>query len=153
MVQNPTKLVSELYDKYIKGTEEKAIVVEQKVLFCHLTMAVFRGCDIGTRKVHINTRVIKHLFDKKPAEEFHAIVTNAYVIVRYPDEVYTNRSGKRGDICFVKKVKDKKYLCSLEILKVDRDNQEFIEAHIVTIFRVRTNDYLKKYELLWKWQE
>lgn len=87
---------------------------------------------------------MKHLYDKKPAEEYDFLVCNIYKIVKYPDRIYKNKDPKRGDLCFLKKLKGYNYLCSLEVA----DD----ELTVITAFRVRKESYLNNYELLWSWR-
>ncbi len=137
--------LSEFFAKYIKDTQEKASVLDRKLFLCRLTMAVTKGIDIkeSTRSVYITSRCLKHLFDKKPAEEFLFIVKHLYEIVRYPDKIYLDSEEKRGEFCFIKTIGNSKYFCSIE------NNKE--EIQIATAFRLRDDKYIKKYTLLWDW--
>jgi len=76
------------------------------------------------------------------------LIKNALLIVKYPDKIYLNKDTKRGDYCFLKKLGDNFYLCSLEIIK----NEENKSTHneIATLFRMRKEKYLESYKLLWK---
>ena len=98
--------------------------------------------EVDNDTVSISTRCLKHLFDKKPAEEFHFIVDHLHLILTYPDEIYENKSGKRGNLCFVKRIKGSEYLCALE-----RATEK--ELQVATAFRLRDDDYIKNYILLW----
>lgn len=142
-----TDVVPHLYKKHIKGTEKGAIVQLVQIFLCNLTYSVIKGISCPCNRVHVNTRVLKHIYDKRPAEEFDFLISNVHLIVKYPDLVYKNKNGKRGEFCFVKEIKNRKYLCSLEI--IERDEATFCE--IATFFRV-TDAYLKNYELLWEWK-
>ncbi|MBI5358933.1 hypothetical protein HZB69_04910 [Candidatus Amesbacteria bacterium] len=93
------------------------------------------------QKVHMNTRVIKHMYDKKPSEEFDAILTNLSKIVSQVEVIYQNLKAKRGDICLLGKVKGIRYICSIETSEVGNT--------VVTCFRLRDENYLKKYKILW----
>ena len=87
------------------------------------------------------------MFDKKPAEEFHYILENLHEIAKYPDIIYRNKQGKRGNFSLVKKMPDEKqYICALEIVGYE-DNKK--KAYVVTAFRIRDEKYLKDYETLW----
>lgn len=146
------KVISELHEKYIQQTEAGAIVQLTEVLLCHLTLAVCRdgmGIDQDKTKVYISTRVIKHVYDKKPAEEYDFLVSNLHQIVKYPDLVYLNKKGKRSDFCLVKTIKNQKYLCCLEIMD---DLDERVAFSVVTFYRIRKDSYLNSYELLWSWR-
>ncbi len=147
MVDGGSHTISYLCKKYIKGTEKKAIVQLVRVFLCGLTNAVLGGISFPSNRVYINTRVVKHVYDKKPAEEFDFLVNNTHLIVKYPDKIYKNRDGKRGEYCFVKDIKNQKYFCSIEIIQKGNSPQ----LEVVTFYRIE-EDYLKNYELLWEWK-
>lgn len=120
------------FNKYIRGTAYKAYVFESKHFIC----------EIDIFSVYISTRALKHLFDKKPAEEFSFILEHFTQLVIDPDKIYRNKLEKHGDMCFVTKIDNYEYICSLQ--KISED-----ELQIVTAFRLRDEDYIKKYTLLW----
>lgn len=139
-----------LYSKYIKGTGEGAIVQNVKLFLCVMTRAVLKGVATDCTKVYISTRVLKHAYDKRPAEEFDFLLDNVHAVVKYPDLIYKNRGGKRGDLGFVKTVKNNKYFCSVEQIY----NPDGASSHweIATFFRLRKESYLNSYSLLWEWK-
>lgn len=145
------KIVQNLFDKHIKGTAEKAVVEDITIFLCHLTSAVAKGNKFPSN-TYLNTRVLKHIYDKKPAEEFDCIICNLYHIVRYPDNIYKNKNPKRGHYVFTKKIGDENYLCSLEHCFLKEGNGKF---EVVTAFRIRKGKegYLKSYDLLWSWRD
>ncbi|KPJ55884.1 hypothetical protein AMJ49_06155, partial [Parcubacteria bacterium DG_74_2] len=144
------KVLNKFFEKYIKGTAYKSAVVNSKIFLCHLTNAVCLGIGINkeSKKVYITSRAVKHLFDKKLAEEFLFLIDNLHKVVKYPDKIYRNRPGKRGEYCLVKRIGDANYLCSIEITA---SNEDYKEIQIATAFRLRDDDYIKKYALLWSW--
>ena|SRR3990167_8571557 len=140
-------VIPELHRKYIRGTEKQAIVQLVQAFLCNLTAAVTAGISCPCTKVYINTRVIKHVYDKRPAQEFDFLVANCHTIVKYPDTIYRNKGNKRGSFAFVKMLKNEKYFCSIELIAKDETTQ----CEVATFFR--TNDaYLKNFELLWEWK-
>jgi hypothetical protein len=141
-------VVQNLFEKHIINTKEKEVVVLESAFICRLTYMVLDVLGFSDSRVHINTKVLKHLYDKKPAEEFHFIISNLHTIVKYPDCIYKNRTSKRGEFCLVKKIEDYLYLCSVEFC----DDGGEMRICVVTAFRVRDEAYLKKYELLWSWK-
>ncbi|MEK7172365.1 MAG: hypothetical protein AAB723_01755 [Patescibacteria group bacterium] len=163
------KILKDFFERYIKGTPYKAIVIDRKVYLCHLTNAVCNGIEIANNagKVYVTSRALKHLFDKKPAEEFFFLIDNLYKIVKYPDKIYQNKTSKRGEYCLVKRVGDSNYLCSIEIVKLlpavfgsaefgafeYGASDETEEIQIATAFRLRDSDYIKKYTPLWSWED
>lgn len=144
------KVLNKFFEKYVKGTDYKANVINRRMFLCHLTNAVCRGIGVNkkARKVYVTSRCIKHLFDKKPAEEFLFLIDNLHKVVKYPDKIYKNKPGKRGEHCLVKKMDNVNYLCSIEIIS----SSEYVqEIQVATVFRLRDNNYIKKYTLLWSW--
>ncbi|MDP1743877.1 MAG: hypothetical protein Q8L51_03795 [Candidatus Amesbacteria bacterium] len=136
----PDSLV-ELHKKYVRHTPEKAIVADVTILLAYLPKILIKGGLFTNQKVHINTRVIKHMYDKKPSEELDAILANLSKIVSQVEEIYQNLKAKRGDICLLGKIKGIKYICSIETSETGNS--------VVTCFRLRDENYLKKYKILW----
>ena len=139
-----------LFKKYVRGTPAGAIVHDETVLICHLTNAVMEIIGIRAQKVHISSRILKHLYDKKPAEEFECVLEHLHEIVKFPERVYKNKQGKRGHFGLFKTIKNKMYFCSIEI---QEGTEKTHKAVIATAFRVRDEAYLKSYELLWSWRD
>ena len=126
-----------LYKKHIRGTSEKAPVVPLCIHLCTLTNAVKIALCIQCQKIYITTRVLKHLYDSKPAEEFEFLLRNMGVIVKYPDHLYQNKSNKRGTHLFTKTIKNMLYACSIETTAdKNPDEKEDGMIYVVTGFRV-----------------
>lgn len=142
------RVIPDLHKKYVRGTEKRAIVQFVQIFICHLTVAVVKGTGCICNKVYVSTRVIKHIYDKRPAEEFDFLIENVHLVIKYPDRIYKNKDGKRGSYCFVKNVKNTMCFCSIET--VEKDGQPPM-CEIVTFFRT-SEAYLKNYELLWEWK-
>lgn len=141
------KPLEKLFKKYIKNTKAQVIVGNAEILICNLTTDIKNIGSFPSLRVYANTRMLKHLYDKKPAEEFHFIVKNLDTIVSYPDHLYQNLNSKRGDFGIVKKIEGEFYFCSIEKSK----NKNFVS----TCFRLRKKkkeNYLKSYKLLWSWK-
>lgn len=153
------KPLREFFEKHIDGTTEKAKVSDAKLHVCNLTNAV--ALELGletdkTHKVYITARALKHLYDKKPAEEFFCLLNGADDIARLPHRIYKNKEGKRGEYCLVGMYEGNEYLCAIEFVKFavmdefDLEIQKIaIELQIATGFRIRDERYLNKYALLW----
>jgi hypothetical protein len=140
--------VVRLYKKYIRNSAKRAIVQLVLIFLCHLTAAVTKGINSPCNKVYMSTRMLKHAYDKRPAEEFDFFLEHIVDVIKYPDVVYKNKDGKRGSFCFVKEIKNLNCLVSLETIE---KNGEPSHCEVVTFFRV-DSDYLKSYELLWEWE-
>jgi hypothetical protein len=142
-----------IHKKYIEGTEKKALVVNLTVQLCTLTNAVVKGGKFKTNRVYVTTRMLKHMYDKRPAEEYDFLVKNLYKIARYPDHIYKNKSSKRGNFCFVKTLKGDKYVCSVEATsEVNPSDGEEGMNFVATAFRLNKESYLNSYKLKWSWE-
>lgn len=150
----PTKrqiILRALFERYIRGTKERTPVVLKTVFFCYLTRIVAEKLkqmesNIEEPKVFLTTTALKHCYDKRPAEEFDFILDNLDKIITYPNNIYKNKNEKRGQFCFVKNLRGDEYFCSLEF---DGNKKKMF---FVTSFRLRKENYLKNYELLWSWE-
>ena len=142
-------IILHLTKKYIRGTTKKTIVQIVEVLLCHLTTTVVKGASLVSSKIYLNTRVLKHLYDKRTAEEFDFMSENLIKVVKYPDKIYKNKSGKRGSLVFTKVISNSICAVSLEVV----ENKENTQVHfnVVTFFRT-DEEYLSNYELLWEWK-
>ena len=129
-----------MHKQHIRGTQKQAIVADKVVFFCHLTNKVEKATEL-TKQVYLKTRVLKHLYDKRTAQEYDLIISNLHELVKFPDYVYKNKTAKRGEVCFTKIIEGRTYLCSLE----QKEDQVFI----VTAFKVKKESYLKDYTILW----
>lgn len=143
-----TKLIPELHERYIKGTDKGAVVQLIQALLCSLTLTVVKAIECSCRKVYINTRVIKHTYDKRISQEYDLLIENIYPIIKYPDKIYKNKDAKRGSFLFVKRIKNVECLCSVEIVEIE-GNEPICE---IATFFVPGEGYLDRYELLWEWK-
>lgn len=147
--------LKEFFKKHIENTQEKAAVADRKMFLCQLTKAVVKGINLddSAKSVYITSRCVKHLYDKKPAEEFLFIINHLHKAVKYPDKIYENMRGKRGDFCFVKRIGNEEYFCTIEILEINISGADSAakEIQVATAFRLRDEKYIKNYTLLWDW--
>lgn len=148
-MKNKREVIPELFEQYIKDTPADTRVPAKTVFLCNLTNAVRNGIGFSSGKVYVTSRMTKHLYDHKPAEEFHFLINNIHTVVKYPDHIYKNKDSKRGDYLFFKVLKGNSYLCSIEITSSEDD---LTENYVATAFRMRKESYLKSYELLWSWK-
>ncbi len=155
---NTKKVVEILFWEYIKGTRAEAIVTNVTSFLCHLPNGVKVAMELPSSKVYVTTRMIKHLYDAKPAEEFHFVVDNLLTLIRCPDEIYLNRGSKRASFCILKKVKGEYYFCPLEIVNHEEElaEEKLNGLYVVTAFRLRRKQkdkYLRNYKLVWRWRD
>ncbi len=148
MIKNKNVLLN-LHKTYVKDSECKATVQDKVIFLCHLTFRVQKELKLCA-KVYIKTRMIKHLYDKKPAQEYDFIIKNLHTMVKYPDKIYNNRDSKTGDYCFTKLMGGVNYLVSLEVEKQFDGLDDVL--FIVTSFQLKKENYITKYDLLWSWK-
>lgn len=147
------KVPIKLHLDYIRNTEKKAIVQMVNVFLVHLTVAVVKGVHFPCNKVYLNTRVLKHVYDKRPAEEYDFLLHHITDVVKYPDCIYRNKPGKRGEFCFVKETKNSRLFVSVEIAKTAvEDGKITHQCEVVTFYRINES-YLRNYDLLWEWKD
>lgn len=143
-----------IYKRYIRGTPSKAPVVQKTFLIAILTKAVARELSSENLKVYITTVALKHLYDKRPAEEFDSIIQGLHQVLRYPNQIYENKPGKRGQWCFVKNVRGEKYFSAVEkVEEKDDPDGEVEKFYVATALRIRDENYLKGYKLVWSWRD
>ncbi len=144
------EIARNLFEGHVKGSIKEAMVPLVTVFVCHITAATHRKLQIShpdaETKVYLSTRVLKHLYDKRTAEEFDTAVDFLHKILKYPERIYINKDPKRGHFAFVKNIHGRLFFCSVEI-------QEDNSLHVVTIFRVKKEQYLLEFELLWRWKD
>lgn len=141
-----------LYNKHIKGSKKEAIVTNEIILLCNLTKTTQKALGVKAYRVYLSTKVLKHLYDEKPAEEFDKILKNLVPTVKHPDQIYENKGGKTAQICFLKDMDGEKYFCPVEILsRIEKNTKEEI-FEVVTAFRIRKPNYLNNYKLIWSWR-
>ncbi len=139
------KTLSVLHKKYISGTDKDAIVLEKTMFLCNITHAVRIGLSLTQYKVYITSRVVKHLYDKKPASTYDLMLRSLHQVVKYPQHVYQNKQGKRGDFIFIKEFGNTKLMVSIEGIHDEN------ELYVVTSFPTGEN-YLRNCTLIWSWR-
>jgi hypothetical protein len=144
-IDGDCKTLRIMHKRYIVHTSEKAIVREVTMFLCNLTQAVSDGIHLNEKKVYVTTKVLKHLYDSKPAVVYDFILDNLHLVVKYPDSILKNKDGKRGSLCFVKTIENVKLLATVEI------NQSQ-EIFLITSFPTKEN-YLKNCTVLWNWRD
>lgn len=137
--------IEKIFKTHVHGTFEAVIVRDALVVAGLLPNVLLEKLNVVSPRVYLATRVIKHLYDRRPAEEFDFLLENISDIIVHPDILYKNKCDKRGQFCLMKQLEDRQYFISLELV----DGVHGKEVQIVTAFRVRSAPYLKEYNLLW----
>lgn len=141
-----TKILS-LYENHIKGRGRKDFVPEVKVRVGNVKKTIKKVIKVKNCKVFATTRSIKHIYDRvfldagKP-EDFVSIIKKLPQIVTSPDRVCANKQSKRGNFCFIKRIKGRLYLATLETSAQK-------ELHLVTCF-MTTEKYCVNFVDLWR---
>lgn len=136
-----------LYESYIKGIGRKDFVPEIKIKIGNIKKTIKKKIKVKNCKVFATTRSIKHIYDRvfldagKP-EDFVTIVKKLPQIVISPVRVCANKQSKRGNFCFIKKIKGRLYLATLET-SAQR------ELCLVTCF-MTTEKYCGNFVDLWR---
>ena len=141
-----TKLKSftllKLHKKYVKNTPKDSIVEEKTIVFCCLPAEVKKSGKFYGSEVNIKTRVLKHIYDKRPAQFYDLLLFKLEKMIKDPDYIYKNKEGKRGSKCLVKKID-----CFLYIVILEEDNKNDC-CYLVTAFEIDIA-YLRSYEMIW----
>jgi hypothetical protein len=146
----PKEPLWKLHEDYIKRTKPEAFVLQAKKCVTKTNRKTRKALHCKAKKTYITTRALKHLYDKKPAEEFDFMLDNIISIVRTPDYLYGDTQDRRNRFCLVKHIEEYRYLVAIEIIE---RNTEKEEIQIVTAFRVRDEKYLRNYDLLRSWRD
>lgn len=129
----------ETIEKYIRLTPEKSLVKISKI-----RLPDFVDNQNILSRVYISTISLKHIYDKRPAEEFDTCISLLENMLKNFDCIYDNssKSGKRGDIMISFMNKDNtRYVLILE--------KNIKTYDVVTFFRIRNQNYLNNYKLIW----
>lgn len=142
--------VSYLHNRYVKDSLKKSVVLLAQTHLCDLAIMITEHLNIGASRVYLNTRVLKHLYDKRPAEEYDFMIKNLTDIIKFPHKIYENKNAKRGSFLFVKQYNCEECVVSLEMIHSEKENTNS-HCEVVTFFRA-DKDYLLNYKLLWEWK-
>lgn len=144
--------------QYIKGTEKKAPVVQVTVLVCNFTNIVKEVLSLPTIRVYATTKSLKHMYDKRTAQEFDFLLENLPKIIKQPTKIYENKDGKTGGYCFSREFSDNVYFCVIERKEEANPNDgELGMNYIVSAYKLpedieKRERYISGYKLLWSWE-
>jgi hypothetical protein len=135
-----------LHDQYIKLSPRQGNIILTETMLCRPTRFTCKHIGDYDSVFYISTQALKHMYDKKPSQEYDFVLHNMHTIVKYPDRIYYNKPGKRGDYLFRKALKT--YDC-LVCVEHDIENQRL---SIVTGYFLRKESYLYNYKTLVSWE-
>jgi hypothetical protein len=141
------EVLRKLHEELIKGTHPGADVEHKTVFLGYINPKAVRHIGIKHTGIYITSSCLKHLYDKRAAQEYDCLLNIIPKIVKYPDLVYKNKDIKRGDFIFVKAVNGFSYMSSLQSIK----NRESSKLSVVTAFAVKPS-YMRNFKLLWSWR-
>jgi hypothetical protein len=139
-----------VHEIYIRRTVLEAAIHQITIRVTTIAKTARRAMHCSKKKVYIHSRTLKHLYDKRPAEEFDFLIDHIASILRNPGYLFKNKEGKTGNFCIVKKMGKYHYIVILEIKNKQTQNEEI---WIVTAFRLRNGNYIKNYDLLRSWRD
>jgi hypothetical protein len=91
--------------------------------------------------------VLKHLYDKRPAQEYDCLLENILGITKFPDLLYINKSERSVDYIFIKAVNGYSYMCSAKFVQ----KNEYGKLNIITAFSVK-QECMRDFKLIWSWK-
>ena len=133
-------------ETYIRKTPWHGAVFNARVICGRLPQQIADIFEMSDRNIWANTRALKHIYDKRTAEEFDFICGDLSEMFHDPDAVYRNKTDKRGHFGILKRYGDLSYFVSVELMSSDLKKPVM---ELVTVFRTRDRRYLNDYDLLW----
>lgn len=135
-----------LYRQHIIGTPKKSFVLETAVFVGNLKSGVLAATDLTSAKVHITSKVLKHIYDDRPPHHVDSIIDNLKKVIERPDKIFKNKKGssKTADFAFLKNFTPDPVLVFIQ------KGKGVGPSWIVTGFLNKDKSYLKEYELIWE---
>lgn len=109
-------VVHYLHKKYIADTARGILIPLERRYLCNIRRSVRKAMRkrkaCKNRRVYLGTKALKHMydrhiFDKNTPKDFLIIMDHLIDIIKRPDCVYRNKSGKRGNFIFTKEIFEK----------------------------------------------
>jgi hypothetical protein len=140
----------DIHEKYIRRTKFEGPILKLKIRVTKITKKTKRAIGSNNRRIYIRTFALKHLYDKRPAEEFDFVIDHLAIIIGTPNNLYRNKTNKTGGFCITKRIDNDYYIAVIEVFSRNTTKEEI---QIVTAFRIRDKKYLRDYELLRSWRD
>ncbi len=125
-----TKLKN-LHRKYIHLTNKLSKVAKRNTFLGEVPK--LKG--LKSKRVYISTWCLKHLYDKRTAVEYEYIVEYLSMVLKFPDNIYTNLPNRQGDLVLHRRLKDGDYIAIVETAKKSGNTN-----HVLTSFRIKKKD-------------
>lgn len=123
----------EIFSEYVLNTSPGAKVFLYDAFICSIPPDVY-----------ISTKSLKHVYDRRP-DVTRKYLDRIYDVFEYPDCITQGGEDQRGDILFLKKLSEDKFLiCPAEFCKKEGKSVLFC----VTFFPAG-KAYIKKSTILW----
>lgn len=139
-----------IHELFIRRTVLESPIRQIKIRITEITKKTRHTVHCAQRRIYMHSRTLKHLYDKRPAEEFDFVIDHIALIIGNPDSLFKNKDGKTGNFCIVKKIGTYSYVVVIEIKNRQTENEEI---WIVTTFRLQNNSYMRSYDLLRSWRD
>jgi len=136
-----------IFNRYISNTKYKQLIRIKELVIGNIPSSTKYSINSHQTKVRISTIALKHIYDKhvfrnELLDEFKFILTNLRKVIQKPDVVVSNKPKRKANFCFIKTIKNKNILCTIEF--ADK------KLYVVTAFILKDQGYLKGTKLLWK---
>ncbi len=138
-------ILQQIHEEFVKNTHPGAIVNNKTIFLCHASLKALRSCGLAGSEIYMSSRALKHLYDKRPAQEYDRLLNNIPLIIKYPDLVYKNKTPHHG-FAFVKALHGYSYMCPVNYIE---DNQN--KLFVATAFSVKPW-YMKDFNLVWSFR-
>lgn len=141
--------LSNLVNRHIRNTPAKGYVKNLRIKICEFPHKFKGKLKIKDKRVYINTKSLKHLYDVRSAKEFNFIISNVERLILNPIKVFKNKEGKTGDVCFYNEIDKKCYFCIVEVAETAN---YLVSVYKLSPVEVKRKNYLSGYKLLWSWK-
>ncbi len=142
--------LQQIHDQFIKNQPDGAAVILEIFTLANLTEQVQQHLGLSVGKVHIKTKILKHMYERRPASIYDFLLMHLSEIIRFPERIYQNQEAKKGQFIFAKQFPEGLFMASIETNAHPETGQEI---HVlITAFKVEQR-YLNKYKLIWSWED
>lgn len=138
-------VLKNIHEEFVKNTHPGAIVVNKSVFLCHANFKALHSLGLRETEIYISSTVLKHMYDKRPAQEYDRLLNDIPLIIKYPDLVYKNKASHHG-FAFVKALHGYSYMCPVKFIENGQN-----KLYVATAFSVKPW-YMKDFKLVWSFR-